>query len=156
MPPCGTKWHREEGAATPSPLTFASKRVALALCLGVALPIPAFGQSDPALQKAVQARQAAQRAGNAEEWGKYTTDDFLLTFTDGSITTKKQRMSMMAGHPTPAVARADEKWRMYGTTAILTAEELIFGRRTRLTAVWVKEQGGWKVAAVQFTIVAQP
>jgi hypothetical protein len=135
-------------------MTLATKRAALALCIGVGLSIPAFGQSDPALQKAVQARQAAQRAGNAEEWGKYTTDDFLLTFTDGSVTTKQQRMSMIAGRPTPAIARADEKWRMYGTTAILTAEEVIFGKRTRLTAVWVKEQGLWKVAAVQFTIVA--
>lgn len=94
--------------------------------------------------------------GNAEEWGKYTTDDFLLTFTDGSVTTKQRRMSMIAGHPTPAIARVDEKWRIYGTTAILTGEQVIFGKRTRLTAVWVREQGVWKVAAVQFTIVAQP
>lgn len=138
-------------------MTFADQRVAFALCLGFALPTAAFAQTDRDLQKAVQARQAAQRAGDAEEWGKYTIDDFLLTFTDGSVTTKQQRMAMIAGHPMPAAPRTDEKWRIYGaSTAILTAEELVFGKRTRLTAVWVKEQGTWKVAGVQFTVIATP
>ncbi len=45
---------------------------------------------------------------------------------------------------------------MYGTTAILTAEGVIGGKRTRLIAGWVRQQGVWKVAGVQFTNVAQP
>jgi hypothetical protein len=69
------------------------------------------------------------------------------------ITTKQQRMSMIAGHPTPAIARTDEKWRMYATTAILTGEEVIFDS---VDSVWIKELRVWKVAGVQFTIVAQP
>ena len=134
------------------------KRLALALCLGVALPTPGFGQSDPTLKKAADARQAAQWAGNAEEWGKYTTDDFLVTGADGVVKTKQQRMTEIAGHPitTPAVAPTDDQWRSYGSTAIRTSAVTINGKPTRLTTVWVKQQGGWKVAAVQLTNVAQP
>jgi len=134
------------------------KCLGLALSLAVVLPIVGFGQSDPALKKAADARQAAQWAGNAEEWGKYTTDDFLVTGADGVVKSKQQRMTEIAGHPitTPALTPTDDKWRVYGTTAIRTSAVAINGKPTRLTTVWVKEQGGWKVAAVQLTNVAQP
>jgi len=134
------------------------KRLAVALCLAVVLPILGVGQSDPTLKKAVDARQAAQWAGNAEEWGKYTTDDFLVTGADGVVKTKQQRMTEIAGHPitTPAPSPTDDKWRQYGTTAIRTSSVVINGKPTRLTTVWVKQQGAWKVAAVQLTNIAQP
>ena len=139
-------------------MSFTIKRLALALCLAVVLPILGFGQSDPTLKKAVDARQAAQWAGNAEEWGKYTTDDFLVTGADGVVKTKQQRMTEIAGHPitTPAASPTDDKWRLYGTTAIRTSSVAINGKPTRLTMVWIKQQGGWKVAAVQLTNLAQP
>lgn len=139
-------------------MTVTIKRLALALCLAVVLPTPGFGQSDPALKRAADARQAAQWAGNAEEWGKYTTDDFLVTGADGVVRTKQQRMTEIAGHPitTPVPAPTDDKWRVYGTTAIRTSAVSINGKPTRLTTVWVKQPGGWKVAAVQLTNVAQP
>jgi Domain of unknown function (DUF4440) len=134
------------------------KRLAVALCLAVVLPILGFGQSDPTLKKAVDARQAALWAGNAEEWGKYTTDDFLVTGADGVVKTKQQRMTEIAGHPitTPAASPTDDKWRQYGTTAIRTSSGVINGKPTRFTTVWVKQQGVWKVAAVQLTNIAQP
>jgi Domain of unknown function (DUF4440) len=140
------------------PMSLTIKRLAVALCLAVVLPIPGFGQSDPTLKKAVDARQAAQWAGNAEEWGKYTTDDFLVTGADGVVKTKQQRMTEIAGHPitTPAPSPTDDKWRQYGTTAIRTSSVVINGKPTRLTTVWVKQQGVWKVAAVQLTNIAQP
>jgi Domain of unknown function (DUF4440) len=139
-------------------MTVTIKRLGLALCLTVVFPTLSFAQSDPTLKKAADARQAAQRAGNAEEWGKYTTDDFLVTGADGVVKTKQQRMTEIAGHPitTPAPAPTDDKWRVYGTTAIRTSAATINGKPTRLTTVWVKQQGDWKVAAVQLTNVAQP
>jgi len=111
------------------------KCLGLALSLAVVLPIVGFGQSDPALKKAADARQAAQWAGNAEEWGKYTTDDFLVTGADGVVKTKQQRMTEIAGHPitTPALTPTDDKWRVYGTTAIRTSAVAINGKPTRLT-----------------------
>src|SRR2546428_11894237 len=78
-------------------MTSIIKPLALALALAVVLPIPGFGQSDPSVKMAADARQAAQRAGNAEEWGKYTTDDFLVTGADGVVKTKQQRMTEIAG-----------------------------------------------------------
>ncbi len=139
-------------------MAFAIKRLALALCLAVVLPFVGFGQSDPTLKKAVDARRAAQSAGNTEEWGKYTTDDFLVTEADGVVKTKQQRMTEIAGHPitTPAAAPTDDKWRVYGTTAIRTNSVAINGKPTRGTTVWVKEQGVWRVSAVQLTNIAQP
>jgi hypothetical protein len=129
--------------------------LALALCLAVVLPRAGIGQSDPALKKAVDARQAAQRAGNAEEWAKYTTDDFLVTEWDGVVKTKQQRMTEIGGHPitTPAAEPTDDKWRVYGTTAIRTNTSTINGKPTRLTTVWVRQQRMWKVAAVQLTTI---
>src|SRR3989441_13270965 len=96
------------------------KRLGLALCLAVVLPIAGFGQSDPALKKAADARQAAQWAGNAEDWGKYTTDDLLVTGADGAGKQKQERMTEIAGHPitTPALTATDDKGREHGTTAI--------------------------------------
>ena len=134
------------------------KRLGLALSLALVFPILGLAQSDPALKKAADARQAAQWAGNAEQWGTYTTDDFLVTGADGVVKTKQQRMTEIAGHPitTPAVAPTDDQWRSYGSTAIRTSAVTINGKPTRLTTVWVKQQGGWKVAAVQLTNVAQP
>ena|SRR2546428_9863834 len=139
-------------------MTSIIKPLALALALAVVLPIPGFGQSDPSVKMAADARQAAQRAGNAEEWGKYTTDDFLVTGADGVVKTKQQRMTEIAGHPmtTPAASPTDDTWRLYGTTAIRTSSVAINGKPTRLTTVWVKQQGVWKVAAVQLTTIAQP
>src|SRR2546430_12002895 len=53
--------------------------------------------SDVCSSDLADARQAAQWAGNAEEWGKYTTDDFLVTGADGVVKTKQQRMTEIAG-----------------------------------------------------------
>jgi hypothetical protein len=139
-------------------MTVTIKRLALALGLALVLPIPGFGQSNPTLKKAAAARQAAQQAGNAEEWGEYTTADFLVTGADGVVKTKQQRMTEIGGHPitTPAAPPTDDKWRVYGTTAIRTHAAIINGKATRLTTVWVKQRGAWKVAAVQLTTIAQP
>jgi hypothetical protein len=151
MRPLRDRRTRQEGH-----VIICSELAGLALCFVLASPNPAIEPPDPELQRAVQARQAALRTGDAEEWGKYTTDDFLLVFINGSVTTKRKRMSMMAGRPAPVAPRSDERWRMYGTAAILTAEELIGGKPARLTAVWVRQEGVWKAATVVFTAVSQP
>jgi len=139
------------------------KRLAFAECLAVLLSIPGFGQPDPALdpvlKKAADARLAAQRAGNAEEWSKYTTDDFLLTTAAGVVKTKQQRMIEIGSHPpitTSDPPPTDDKWRVYGTTVIRTSRVIDNGLPRRSTTVWVKQLGGWKAAAGQLTPIAQP
>ena len=131
-------------------------RLALAVCIGLLFAAPAAGQSSPALKKASEARSAAMRAGNAKEWGRYTTEDFSVTGADGVVKTKQQRMSEIDGHPltgsTPA--RTDDRWRQYGNTFVETWQADANGKPTRYTTVWVKEGRNWKVAAVQLTTIA--
>jgi len=139
------------------------KRAAFVACLAVLITNPGLAQSDPALdpalKRAAEARRAAQLAGNAEEWGKYTTDDFLLTTAAGVVKTKQQRMMEIGSHPpltTSDPPATDDKWRVYGSTAIRTSLVIDNGLPRRSTTVWVKQPGGWKVAAGQLTPIAQP
>jgi hypothetical protein len=131
-------------------------RLVLAACVGLLLAAPAAGQSSPALKKASEARNAAMRAGNAKEWGRYTTEDFTVTGADGVVKTKQQRVSEIEGHPlTGSVpARTDDRWRQHGDTFIETWQADANGKPARYTTVWVKEGRVWKVAAVQITSIA--
>jgi ketosteroid isomerase-like protein len=115
-------------------------------------------QPEKALQDAAAARSKSMSSGDAEGWGKYTTDDFIVIEADGALKTKAQRMTEIKSTPnSPAGASTptDQKWRMYGSsTAVSTLQISIDGKPTRVTSVWVKEQGEWKVASVQLTTIA--
>lgn len=130
---------------------------ALVVSLSASTVLAQSTAPDPDLRKAADARTAAQRGGDEQTWGRYTTDDFLVTGIDGVVKTKAQRMTEIKGNKLPnAPAPADEKWRTYGTTAIHTNQQTINGAPTRLTTVWVKQNGAWKVAAVHLSTVAKP
>ena len=134
-------------------------RLALVACLSLLLATPVAGQPSASLKKAAETRNAAMRSGNAKEWGKYTTADFMVTGADGVVKTKQQRMTEIEGHPlTGAVpARSDDRWRQYGNTYIETWQAPdANGKTTRYTSVWVREGREWKVAAVQLTAVTTP
>lgn len=107
------------------------------------------------LQEAMDARAAAQLARDAERWGHYTTDDFLVVLVDGSVRTKMQSMAELKKMPvatTPARS-VDQKYRIYGDTVIDTRiRDLNTGPR-RFTTVWVKQSGRWRVATVHETDV---
>jgi ketosteroid isomerase-like protein len=115
------------------------------------------GQADKAVQDAAAARAKAMNAGDAEGWGKYTTDDFIVIQADGTIKTKAQRMAEIKASPIGAPSEpTEQKWRTYGSdTAVSTALATIDGKPTRVTSVWVKQAGAWKVASVQLTTVSQ-
>lgn len=112
------------------------------------------GAPDKALQDAASSRTKSMTSGDAEGWGKYTTDDFVVVEPDGTIKTKSQRMSEIKAAPTQGSGSTDQKWRVYGTsTAVSVAQAPVEGKPTRITSVWVKEQGTWKVASVQLTTI---
>jgi ketosteroid isomerase-like protein len=114
----------------------------------------AQGQPENALHEAFAARMKALESGDAEGWGKYTTDDFIVVQPDGTERTKAQRMSEIKVTPSRSSADTEQKWRTYGpNTAISTALATIEGKPTRVTSVWVKQGGMWKVASVQLTTV---
>ncbi|HEY2066318.1 MAG TPA: DUF4440 domain-containing protein [Gemmatimonadaceae bacterium] len=108
------------------------------------------------MRKASDARTEALRAGNAREWARYTTDDFTVTGTHGTVTTKAQRIAEIDGHPatgTPPTI-ADRRWREHGSAVIETFSSTgSAGNATRIMSVWVRDGGLWKVAAVQLTAV---
>jgi ketosteroid isomerase-like protein len=119
---------------------------------------PTPGQPEKALQDAMAARLKAISAGDAETWGKYTTDDFIVIEPDGAIKTKAQRMAeIKSTSPSSAGGPGmptDQKWRMYeSSTAVSTMQTSIDGKPTRVTSVWVKQQGDWKAASVQLTTI---
>ncbi len=128
----------------------------LVIAASAVFPQPAVGQEAPdkALQDAASARMKSMTSGDAEGWGKYTTDDFVLVEPDGTMKTKSQRMSEIKASPTPASESTDQKWRAYGTsTAVSVAQASVDGKPTRITMVWVKQAGTWKAASVQLTTI---
>jgi hypothetical protein len=118
-----------------------------------------FAQTvDPAVRKAKEARDAARRAGDAQVWGRYTADDFLVTQADGAVNTKAERMAQIKGNKTAAAPPkvSDQQVRVYGNMTVLTWREDAANGATRFTEVWVKEGAEWKVTASQLTTVSKP
>ena len=125
---------------------------------------PSWAQSvDPALQKAAEARVAARFAGDADAYGRFTLEDAIITNSNGAMESRAVRMKAIQGNPvkTPRPKVSDEKYRMFGDTAIRTwrqDEPNAEGqnRGTRWIEVWVKQKGEWKVASLQFTNIQTP
>lgn len=133
-------------------------RSILALAVSALLAAPALAQQSPSLKAANLARAAALRAGNSKVWAKYTTDDFMVTGVNGVVKNKQERITDIEGHPLTgtAVPATDEKWRSYGNTVVYTASiTSAENKPQRITTVWVRQGGTWKVAAVQVTAVAE-
>jgi ketosteroid isomerase-like protein len=130
------------------------------LLIGAFIAASAFAatagpQADKALQDAADARSKAMTSGDADGWGKYTTDDFIVIEADGTIKTKAQRLAEIKATPNPPSNPTDQKVRMYGpATAVTTAQITYQGKPARVTSVWVQQQGQWKVASVQLTAIA--
>ena len=108
---------------------------------------------DPALQKALEARDAARRGGDEQTWGRYTTDDFIVVNSDGQTRTKMQRMAEIKGNKvtTPQPKTSDVRVRVYGDTVIRTTRNESQTGGQRLVEMWVRQGGQWRVAHVQFT-----
>ena len=129
--------------------------VAAALLLAVS---PLRAQTvDPELEKAIQARDAAIRAGDAETWSRYTMDDFVMVRPDGVVVTKAQRMMYIkTGKVDPVKPSSKVEMRVYGDTVIETwrPERPDYGP-SQMVSVWVKQGGQWKVAHLQFTPIVK-
>jgi ketosteroid isomerase-like protein len=117
----------------------------------------AFAQTIPAdLQKVVEARNDALRTGDEQAWARYTTDDYIVISTDGTVRTKAQRMAEIKGTKSTTPKLLDRKYRAYGDTVIESVTEQNAEGTNRLSVVWVKQNGQWKVASVHQTRVAKP
>ena len=92
-------------------------------------------------------------------------DDYVITFEDGSMHSKVGLMSHLA-QPSEHVRVcefSDLKVRMHGDTAVVTGSyheaRESDGRRydynDRLTDVWMRIQGNWKLIASHYSLPAQ-
>lgn len=128
----------------------------------------AFAQdkSDPAT--AVRAMELkwtdAYRARQVEVLSSLISDDYIITMEDGSVLSKVGFLSHTAA-PSEHVEAAemqDLKIRMHGDTALVTGAYHEKGQsggkpydyHDRLTDVWMKIDGKWKLVASHYSIPA--
>jgi ketosteroid isomerase-like protein len=103
--------------------------------------------------------------GDEDTMARIESDDFTITYQDGSVRTKSDELANLkkrTGPPDPSLTMSTEdvKVRIYGDTAVLTgvfvaksAEHL---ERSRYTDVYVKKDGAWRVVASHLTSVKTP
>lgn len=118
----------------------------------LAVPAAVFGQAPAALRSAARARAAAISRADADAWSRLVSDSFTVTFANGRVQTKAQRIPQIkASQPGPvaAVPFAHERWTPAGTAYIhqYQAAGLAF------TEVWAKERGTWRMATNQLTVI---
>jgi hypothetical protein len=116
--------------------------------LSCLIPSSMAAQVPVELQEAIRARDEATAKADAATWDRLTTDDFTVVTPDGTLMTKAERLAQLKTQKavTP-VAVQHEQIKRYGD---------VFVRRIRnadvwVLAIWVKDRGGWRVAAVQVT-----
>lgn len=125
---------------------------ALAVLALAAFPIAAFGQAPAALQAAARARADAIAHSDADAWSRLVSDSFTVTFANGRVVTKAQRIPQIRASqraPGPSQPFAHERWAPAGTAYIhqYQSSGLAF------TEVWAKEHGTWRMATNQLTVL---
>ena len=102
----------------------------------------------------MDARARSERDRDLEAFARLTTDDFVLINVRGELLDKNARMAQIAkGQPRIEAVSGAERIRMYGDTAIRTRLATRQDAEVRITTVWVKQDGKWKVASTQVTPV---
>lgn len=115
---------------------------------------------DPAFQEARAARAAAIAAGDDVGLRRYTTDDFVYVGAEGQLLTRAERETANQGNSTrpPRPRLTEVRVRDYGDTIITSGRGALNVRGgvqpIRVTQVWVKQNGEWKVAHAQNTVIA--
>ena len=110
--------------------------------------------ADPTLQAAMEARQKAIDGRNAQEWVKYTADEFVLITADGTMQSRSERMKVLATNTNKPNPVTIDKITMFGSDAAVITQHnpTSENTQTRITTFWVRQGGGsWKVATTVFS-----
>lgn len=100
------------------------------------------------LQKTMEERDQAVAKLDAATWDRLTADDFTLVDETGTFMTKVQRLAQIKTQkPTPPTARQQVQVKAYGDAYV---RRFLTGNIWVLD-IWVRQAGGWRVAAVQVT-----
>jgi len=133
----------------------------LAIMLGLSVQARQGQTVDPALKKAADARIAAGNT-NPDTYRRYTLDDAYIGSPEGVVETVQSRIAAGKGQKPSQLKASDERFRMLGEAAAIHSFRVDGtngqGQKTaqRRLEVWTKQNGEWKVAAVQVTDVAKP
>ena len=147
-------------------MRFVKSIIKFPVIIGLIFASSLLAQSVPsAFTKARAERDAAMKSNDANVYGRYTIDDFVVVMPDGGMQTKADRMALMAKAPKPAqstpapeqpASARDEKIIPVGSdTIILHWIAPIQGKDARFTEVWVKGSAGWKVAGAHVSMIQQ-
>jgi len=104
----------------------------------------------PDLRAAARARSDAIARADAATWDRLTADSFTVTFPNGAVVTKADRIPQIkAQQPTQPLPFENEHYQSVRNG---------FVHRYRsggiaLMEVWTKERSGWRVAAIQVATV---
>jgi ketosteroid isomerase-like protein len=135
---------------------------ALTLVLSASVFAQAGGTEQMILDLEKQARAAAVR-GDASFLEGHATDDYMATNPRGAVRSRADAIAdLKSGALKYTGLDADDlRVRVYGDTAIVTGHSSVKGTLNgedisgdyRVTRVWVKQSGQWKLAAFQSTRV---
>lgn len=116
------------------------------------VPATLAAQVPAELRDAIRARDESIAKADASTWDRLTAPSFTVVGEDGRMMSKAQRLAELKKQkPGPFVAPTQEQVNRFGDTVL---------RRFRagdiwVLDVWVREQGSWRVAAVQVTTAAK-
>ena len=123
----------------------------------------AAGTEQQILDLEKEARAAAIR-GDSTFLERHSTDDYMATNPRGVVRSRAEAIADLKSGTLKytAIDVDDQKVRVYGDAAVLTGHSTVkatlngqdISGEYRVTRVWVKQGGEWKVAAFQSTRVA--
>ena len=135
----------------------------IAAVVGLVASILVFGTStahsqtgarakDSALQAAIEARQKAVNSRNVAEWSKYTTDDFDFVSAEGVLSSRQERLKGLSAAQGQPQSVGVESIRMLGSDTAIVVQRV---GNNRMSLVWLRQSGTWKVAAGHSTPITK-
>ncbi len=107
---------------------------------------------DAALQAAIEARQKAVDSRNAAEWSKYTTDDFEFVSAEGLLSSRQERLKALSAAQGQGQSIVVDSVRMLGPDTAVMVQRV---GNNRMSLVWLRQSGTWKVAAGHSTPITK-
>ena len=122
------------------------------VALGLLLVTPSLSRAQvPAdLRAAARARNTAVTQADAATWDRLTADNFTLITAGGKVVTKAERLAQIKRQqPGAPVPLQHDTMQVNGNLAVQRFQ----GRDIWVTQVWGKDKRGWRVNAVQVTLI---
>lgn len=136
------------------------------VCVTTSAPVLVRAQQDDsAAIRALEMKWAeAYRLRHLDVLSSLIGDDYVITFEDGSVRSKIGVMSYLSdpSHQVVVSEFLDLKVRVHGDTAVATgayhergeSDGKPYDYNDRMTDVWMKIQGSWKLIASHYSLPA--